>query len=106
MAHSRTAKKNIRKTEKRRAENRKRLSAIRTQAKSIRKAVEAKDTATAGAGFSHLQKLVDKGAKTHRLHPNKAARLKSRLGRLVAAASKGAAAGGTTPPAGDTPSAT
>lgn len=38
---------------------------------------------TAG-GFSKLMSALDKAAKTNIIHPNKAARLKSRLSRLVA----------------------
>jgi small subunit ribosomal protein S20 len=81
MAHSRTAKKNIRKNERRRLANRGRMSALRTQVKRVREALEEKDGAQAQAELPRAQKLLDKAAKAGRMHPNKAARLKSRLAR-------------------------
>ena len=87
MAHSRTAKKNIRKSEKRRLHNRTVNAAMRTEIKKIRTALEAGDIEVAKAGFPRAQKLLDKAAKTNRMHPNKAARTKSRLARDIAKAS-------------------
>lgn len=84
MAHSRTAKKNHRKNVKRRADNRAFMSALRTQLKQVRTAVEAKDSAGALDAYPRAQKLLDKGAKTSRIHRNKAARLKSRLSKAIA----------------------
>ena len=83
MAHSRTARKAIRQNEKRRAHNRGRLSAMRTQIKQLEAAVAANDAATAKAALPKAQKLLDKAAKANRIHANKAARLKSRLTRAV-----------------------
>ena len=83
MAHSRTAKKNIRKSERRRLANRGRMSALRTQVKKVREALAEKDGAQAEAELPRAQKLIDKAAKAGRMHPNKAARLKSRMARRV-----------------------
>jgi len=83
MAHSRTARKNIRKSERRRAENKGALSTLRTRVKQVRKAVAAKDGPAAQAALPHAQKVLDKAAKAHRIHPNKAARLKSRLAKAA-----------------------
>ena len=87
MAHSRTSKKNIRKTEKRRLHNRGLNAAMRTELKRIRAALESGEVEVAKAGFPHAQKLLDKAAKTNRMHPNTAARTKSRLARDIAKAS-------------------
>ena len=83
MAHSRTAKKNIRKTLKRNLHNRALNSAMRTEIKKVRAAIEAGDAEAAQAAYPRAQKLVDKAAKTNRMHPNRAARMKSRLALAI-----------------------
>ena len=83
MAHSRTAKKNIRKTLKRNIHNRALNSAMRTEVKKVRAAIEAGDAEAATAAFPHAQKLIDKAAKTNRMHANRAARVKSRLATAI-----------------------
>lgn len=85
MAHSRSAKKRIRQNLRRREANRAVVSALKSQVKKVRKAVESKDAAAAAAEFRRLQKLADKAAKTNRVHRNKASRLKARLGAATAA---------------------
>jgi len=87
MAHSRTAKKNIRKSEKRRVHNRALNAAMRTELKRVRIALAEGDVEAAKASLPRAQKLLDKAAKTNRMHPNKAARTKSRLARDIAKAS-------------------
>jgi len=84
MAHSRTARKNARKNERRRLATRAVLAAARTQVKRVRADLERKDAAALGPDLARAQKLLDKAAKTRRIHPNKAARLKSRLARAAA----------------------
>ena len=83
MAHSRTAKKAIRQNERRRLHNKAALSTMRTQIKKVRTAVAARDTAAAVAGLPLAQKLLDKAAKTNRIHANQAARVKSKLAKAV-----------------------
>jgi small subunit ribosomal protein S20 len=83
MAHSRTAKKAIRQNERRRLHNKAALSAMRTQVKRVRTAIAAGDTATAVAELPLAQKLLDKAAKTNRIHTNQAARVKSKLAKAV-----------------------
>jgi len=85
MAHSRTAKKNIRKAEKRRTANRAAISEIRTQVKRVRALAAQKDAAGAADALRLAQKKLDKAAKNHRIHRNAAARMKSRLAKAVAA---------------------
>ena len=82
MAHSRTAKKNIRKSRKRRSANKATMSAMRTDIKRVLQAESAED---AGAALARAQKLVDKAAKRNQIHQNKAARIKSSLVRAARA---------------------
>ena len=83
MAHSRTARKAIRQNERRRVHNKAALSTMRTQIKKVRTAIAAGDVAAAQAGLPVAQKLLDKAAKTNRIHANRAARVKSKLARAV-----------------------
>ena len=83
MAHSRTAKKAIRQNERRRLRNKAANSAMRTQLKKLQEVVAEGDTAAAPAELAKAQKALDKAAKTDRIHPNKAARIKSRLAKKV-----------------------
>jgi small subunit ribosomal protein S20 len=82
MAHSRTAKKAIRQNERHRLRNKAATSTLRTQIKRVRAAVAAND-GTAVAELAKAQKLVDKAAKSNRMHRNRAARLKSQLAKAV-----------------------
>ena len=83
MAHSRTAKQNIRQNERCRIRNKAQASAMRTQLKKVREAIEGADAAAAQDGLSYAQKLIDKAAKTNQIHQNKAARLKSKLAKAI-----------------------
>jgi len=80
MPHSRTAKKNLRKSEKNRAHNRALASTLKTEIKRIR---TADSTAEAATAMPRAQKLIDKAAKSNRIHKNKAARVKSRLAKAA-----------------------
>lgn len=83
MAHSRTAKKNIRKNVARHALNKAAVSAMRTQMKRVRTAVASGDREGAAREFLKATQLADKAAKAHRIHKNTAARIKSRLATAV-----------------------
>ena len=85
MPHSRTAKKNQRQNVSRRAANRAATSTLRTELKRLRSAIDAKDAAAARQALPTAQRLLDKAAFKNRIHPNKAARLKSRLNKAIAA---------------------
>lgn len=52
--------------------------------RDVREAVKAVRKHPTIKTFSMATKLLDKAAKTHIVHKNKAARLKSRLSRLLA----------------------
>ena len=90
MAHSRTARKNVRKNEARQERNKAAVSALRTQLKKVRAVAASGDAAAAQAQLPFTQKLLDKNAKRHRIHANKAARLKSRLAKAAHKAAQSA----------------
>lgn len=71
-----SAIKKVRKDKVRTARNKKRELVLKSLVKKARVAKTAKDLQ---AAFSAL----DKAAKVHLIHPNKAARLKSRLSKLI-----------------------
>ena len=86
MPHTRSAKKQLRKTEKRRMRNRMTLKALKTQLKKV------VATAASSASAEELRKeynlavkKLDKAAAKRVIHPNLAARKKSQLARLVRA---------------------
>ena len=65
--------------------NRTQNATMRTEIKRVRAAIASGDIEEAKAGFSLAQKMLDKAAKTNRMHRNKAARSKSRLAKELAA---------------------
>jgi small subunit ribosomal protein S20 len=83
MAHSRSAKKRIRQTEKRTAMNRSRISRVRTFIKKVEQAVAGGDHAAAEAAFRAAEPEIRRGASKGVLHRNTASRRISRLSRLV-----------------------
>lgn len=60
-------------------------SALRTQIKKVRTAVAAGDAAAAENEFRLAVKKLDQSAAKKVLHPNAAARIKSRLSKAVKA---------------------
>lgn len=82
MAHTEHAKKSFRQSEKRRERNRAVRSALKTTLKSARAAVTAEPVAKSAA-LSTLAARLDKAAKSRTIHPNKAARLKSRIAKAM-----------------------
>lgn len=83
MAHHKSAIKRIRQNEKRRLRNKHVKSTMRGRIRLVREAVAAGDKATAQTrlreAISHLGRAASKGV----IRPRKAARLTSRLSRLV-----------------------
>jgi small subunit ribosomal protein S20 len=73
MANIRSAEKNIRKTKTRTAHNQKVLAAV-----------ESGDVKAANASLAEFASAADKAAKTHVIHRNTAARLKSRVASRLA----------------------
>jgi small subunit ribosomal protein S20 len=83
MAHSKQALKRNRQNQKTRLKNR----AQRTQMKgAVEKVVAAPTAADAKKELAAAMKRVDKAAKRRVIHPNAAARIKSRMARAIAKA--------------------
>jgi small subunit ribosomal protein S20 len=86
MPHTKSAKKRLRQSLQRRAKNRAVKSAIKTQVKKVRAAVAAGDLAKAEAEFRLAAEKMDRAGAKRIIHPNKAARTKSRLAQLMKSA--------------------
>lgn len=87
--HTKSAKKRHRQSLERRAQNRAVKSAIKTQVRKVRKAVAAGDVATAQTELQLAAKKLDRAGAKRVIHPNAAARTKSRLAHLISAAKSG-----------------
>ena len=89
MPHTASAAKRLRKTEKRRRQNRAAAKKIKVARKATAEAIKAGDAAKVGETFKTTQAVLDRAADKGYIHRNKAARLKSRLAKkLKAAAAK------------------
>ena len=73
------AKRYLRKSLKNRERNLGVTNALRNTIKKFKKALTAKNAAESATTLNEAYTKLDKAAKTHLIHPNKAARLKSRL---------------------------
>ncbi len=80
MPYSRSAKKRRRQGETRRQRNRTQHSQLRTLLKKVRAATPGAD---AQQVFRRVEQLLDRAAGKRLIHPNKAARTKSRLRKLI-----------------------
>ena len=83
MANHKSTKKRIRQNVKRRAINRSRRSALRTQIARLRAALAEGDKKTSDEQLQPTISLIDKMVNKNILHRNTAARYKSRLSRHV-----------------------
>ena len=79
MANLKSAIKQIRASERRRKVNQMHRSRARTQVKQTRLMIEDGELVEAQAMLSQASSALDKAAKKGALHPNTAARRKSRL---------------------------
>jgi len=79
MANHFSALKRARQTEKRTAANQAHTSSLRTQIRKLRESLEGKDKKAAHALFIETTSSIDKAIQKGVLHPNTAARYKSRL---------------------------
>jgi small subunit ribosomal protein S20 len=84
MPHTRSAKKNLRKSEKRRLHNRAVKKAVKTEIKRFTAALEGPAEALR-TQFNLACKKLDKAAARRVVHPNLAARKKSQLARALRA---------------------
>ena len=83
MAHHKQSAKRIRTNEKARQANKRDRSAMKSAVKKVLSAPSPED---ARASLADAMKKVDKAAKKRVIHPNAAARMKSRLSRQLSAA--------------------
>ena len=83
MPTTKSAKKRLRQNIARRVRNRAQKAAIRTQVKKVREAASEGDVQKAETEFRLAAKKLDRGGAKRVVHPNKAARLKSRLQALI-----------------------
>jgi small subunit ribosomal protein S20 len=88
MANTHSAKKAIRKIERRAAVNRSRRSQMRTYVRKVEEAIAAGDSGAAAAALQAAQPLVMRAAQKGIVHAKAAARKVSRLSRRVNALSK------------------
>ena len=83
MPNIKSAKKRLRQNIARRTQNRAVKSELRTLCRRVREAVAAKDLARAEEDFRLAVKKLDRAGDDRVIHPNAAARLKSRLSARV-----------------------
>jgi small subunit ribosomal protein S20 len=83
VAHTLSARKRVRQTAKRRERNRDRKREIRLELKKLQAAIGAGDKAAATAEYKLAQETLDRVAARGTIHPNTAARRKSRLARQL-----------------------
>ncbi len=83
MPKTRSAKKALRKSLRRRLRNLAKKNLILQKEKQFRKALEAKNFEEAKEVLRVLYKLLDKSAKTNLIHKNAARRKKSQLARRL-----------------------
>lgn len=92
MPNTTSAKKRLRQSEVRRSRNRSTKSALRTQIKKVRKALADGDAETGKKELQAVVKKLDQAAGKRVIHPNRAARLKSRLARALNKVAEGSPA--------------
>jgi small subunit ribosomal protein S20 len=89
MPHTPSAAKRLRKSEKRRRRNRAAAKKVKAVRKTVDAAIKVGDAAKTQGEFKTTQAVLDRAASKGYIHPNKAARLKSRLvKKLRASANK------------------
>lgn len=86
MPNTKSAKKRLRQSTERRARNRATKSALKTQCKKVLAAVKEGNVEQAGTELRLAAKKLDQAAAKRTIHPNAAARTKSRLSARVKAA--------------------
>ncbi|MEE9208570.1 MAG: 30S ribosomal protein S20 [Gemmatimonadota bacterium] len=80
MPNIKSAKKRLRQSQRRRLDNRKARSEIRTRTKLL---LQLDSKSEAEAAYRELAAVLDRAAQRRLMHPNRAARQKSRLSRYV-----------------------
>jgi small subunit ribosomal protein S20 len=89
MPNTKSAKKRLRQNIVQRDRNRSIKRAVRTQCRKVREAVTAGDAQQAETEFRLAVKRLDRASTKNIIHPNAAARLKSRLSAQIKALKQG-----------------
>jgi small subunit ribosomal protein S20 len=84
MANTKSAKKDLRRSEKRRTQNQAIKSALKTYVKKARLAAASGDATATAEALRLAEKALDKAAQNGVIHKNQAARRKSRIAQAVA----------------------
>lgn len=85
MPNSASAKKRLRQNETRRLRHRATKSNLRTRIRKVREAIKAGNVEESQAAFVIATKKLDQAAAKNVIHPNAAARTKSRLSKAIKA---------------------
>ena len=83
MPNTKSATKRLRQSKVRRDRNRSIKSSVRSQLRKVRESIKSGETGKAEEEFRLATKKLDKAAAKGALHPNTAARLKSRLSKRI-----------------------
>jgi len=83
LANTAQARKRARQSLVRRDRNVSQKSALRTNIKTLIKAVQTGDQAAAKLMYDGIRSMADKAVQKGLIHANKAARIKSRLNKLI-----------------------
>ncbi len=86
MPHTDSAWKRLRQNEKRRKQNRVSAKKVKIARRGVEGEIKTGDPAKLEAGYKATQSILDRAATKGYIHPNKAARLKSRLVKRFRAA--------------------
>ena len=92
MPNSPNAKKALRQNQKRRLHNRSQRSALRTAIKKVRLLAAEGKIDEANEAYNYAKKRLDQAAAKRLIHPNAAARSKSRLNKVLKSAMQPGAA--------------
>jgi small subunit ribosomal protein S20 len=84
LANTKSAKKVMRSSERRRLRNRIHIGRARSEVKNARKAIETGDVAMAAEAISSASRWLDHAASRGSIHKNNAARRKGRLMKRLA----------------------
>ena len=79
MANIKSSKKDVRRIAKQTAVNKSVRTSLKTYVKRVREAIATGDEAKINVAVTTVQKQLDKAAKRGVIHPNQAARRKSRI---------------------------
>lgn len=83
MPHTKSAAKRQRQSETRRKRNRLVAKAIKVKRKAVAEGLTAGDAAKTADAVKAAQQTLDRAASKGYIHPNKAARLKSRIAKKL-----------------------